>query len=147
MAAIKLDDSLFVNVDLDLRSRLDLQPLVDAFGDDIIDLWVGRVKRTYEAHLEVVWEPRHNPTSIILRFCKLVKDLPPSKRKLWDAAKSRSFDIGIEAPAKGKFYWSALSSEAIRAAAEVGAQIAITVYGPMKVAKRSRKTSESSSTK
>jgi hypothetical protein len=65
---------------------------------------------------------------------------------MWDAAKSRSFDIGIKAPAKGG-YWSAVSGEAVRAAAEVGAQIAITVYGPMNVAKQSRKAAKSATPK
>jgi hypothetical protein len=135
----KLDDSLFANVDLDIYSRTDLQPLVDALGDEVIDLWVGRVRRTYEAHLEVGWEPRKTPSSIILRFCTLIRGLPATKRKLWNAAKVKSFDIGVEAPESNRHYWSAVSPEAVRAAAEVGAQIAITIYGPMKVAKQSKK--------
>ncbi len=47
------------------------------------------------------------------------------------AAKSRSFDIGIEAPRQGTgpITGLLLVDEAIRAAAEVDAQIAICVYG------------------
>jgi hypothetical protein len=59
----------------------------------------------------------------------------------------RSFDIGIEAPGRNTYFWSAVSAEAVRAAAEVGAQIAITVYGPMKVMKPSRKATESALSK
>ncbi len=131
MATSKLDDSLFLNVDLDIYSKTDLRPLVDALGDSAIEMWVGRVRRTYEAHLEVGWEPRKTPSHIILRFCKLIRALPAKERKLWNAAKSKSFDIGIEAPKRNSHFWSAVSPEAVRAAAEVGAQIAITVYGPM----------------
>ncbi len=139
MAISKLDDSLFLNVDLDIYSKRDLQPLVDALGDSVIEMWVGRVRRTYEAHLEVTWEPRKTPSSIILRFCKLLNALPPAKRRLWNAAKTKSFDVGIEAPKRNRHYWSAVSPEAVRAVAEVGAQIAITIYGPMKVPKPKKK--------
>jgi len=68
-------------------------------------------------------------------FMNLIETLPRSKRRLWDSAKTRSFDVGIEAPAKNRHFWNAISHEAVRAAAGVGAQIAITVYGPMKTVK------------
>jgi len=145
MATSKLDDSLFANVDLDICSRTDLRPLVDAFGGKVIEMWAGRGRKNYEAHLEVTWEPRKTPSSVILRFCKLIRALPAKERKLWNAAKTKSFDIGIETPRRNSHYWSAVSPEAVRAAAEVGAQIAITVYGPVKVAKRPKKKRAASS--
>jgi hypothetical protein len=145
MTTSELDDSLFANVDLDIYSKTDLQPLVDALGDSVIEMWVGRVRRTYEAHLEVSWEPRKTPSSIILRFCKLINALPPTKRRIWNAAKTRSFDIGIDAPARNRRFWSTVSPEAVRAAAEVGAQIAITIYGPMRVPKQANKKRAASS--
>src|SRR5580658_2794620 len=128
----KLDKTSFLNVDLDIFSKADLRPFVDALGPRVIEMFVGKVKRTYEAHLELAWRRNQSPTSIILGFCKLVRALPRRARKLWDSAKIRSFDIGIEAPAKWRHFWGAISPEAVRAAAAVGAQIAITVYGPMK---------------
>ena len=132
----KRDESFFANVDLDIFSREDLRALVGAFGNKVIEMWVGKVRRTYEAHLELGWSKKQTPTAIILGFCKLIESLEPSKRQLWDAAKTKSFDIGIYAPTRNHYYWSAVSPEAVRAAAAVGAQIAITVYGPMKAAKR-----------
>lgn len=131
----KLDQSVFANVDLDLYSSEDLRPLVNAFGNKVIEMWVGKVRRTYEAHLEIGWTRKKNPTSIILKFCRLVESLKASDRKLWDAAKTKSFDIGIHAPTRNHHYWSAVSPEAIRATASVGAQIAFTIYGPMKPAR------------
>jgi hypothetical protein len=134
MAISRLDKTRFATVDLDIYSAADLRPLVDALGKRIIDLYVGRVKRTYEAHLELAWGRNQNPTSIILGFCRLIDPLPPAKRKLWDAAKTRSFDIGIASPVKRTHYWAAISPEAVKAAARIDAQIAITVYGPLKPA-------------
>lgn len=133
-----LDKTRFANVDLDIHSQIDLQPLVDALGKRIIELYVGRVRRTYEAHLELASGRNQTPTSIIIGLCKLIEALPPAKRKLWDSAKKKSFDIGISAPTRGTHFWGAVSPRAVRAAAEVGAQIAITVYGPMNPAKRPR---------
>jgi hypothetical protein len=138
MAQSILDKTLFLNVDLDIVSKSDLQPLVDAMGKDVFVLYVGRVRRHYEAHLE--WNGSHmppnsyqsSPESLILKFCKLVQRLNPDVRALWDSAKTRSFDAGISAPKRGNYYWTAIGSEAIRTAAEVGAQVGITVYGPMK---------------
>lgn len=149
MAMSKLDKDSFMNVALEIFSRSDLQPLAAAFGPSVRVFYLGKEFGLFKAYFypgERQRQPK-TPELGIVWYCKLVNALPPSKRKLWDAAKSRSFDIGIEAPAKGKYYWSAVSSEATRAAAEVGAQIAITVYGPMRVVKRSRRTSESSSAK
>jgi hypothetical protein len=135
MATSKLDTSLFCNVDLDIYSKSDLQPLVSAFGDKIIDLYVRRVRRAYEVHLELgAWKRNQTPSWVILGFCKLIKELPPEKRRIWNAAKTKSFDIGIAAPTKGSHYWSAVG-----AAADVGAQIAITVYAPMKVSSKPKK--------
>jgi len=118
-----------------------LQPLVAALGNSTIEMWVGRVRRAYEAHLELSGShlALRAPSSIILRLCKLVQALPPKERRLWNAAKTKSLDIGIEAPKRNRHYWSAVSPDAVRAAAEVGAQIAITIYGPMEVAKPKKK--------
>jgi hypothetical protein len=145
MTISKLDPSCFANVDLDIHSKSDLQPLVDGLGDEVIDLFVGRVRRTYEAHLELASGNNQTPTSIILGFCKIIRALPRSKRKIWDSAKSRNFDIGIHAPVRNHHYWSAVSTEAVRAAAELNAQIAVTVYGPMRLTrpKASRKANAS----
>jgi len=132
----KLDESAFANVDLDIFSSEDLQPLVEAFGNKVIEMWVGKVRRTYEAPLELGWSNKQTPTSVILGFCRLIESLKPSKRKLWDNSKTRSFDIGLHAPTRNHHYWSAVSADAVRAAAAVGAQIAITVYGPMKAANK-----------
>lgn len=147
VSASNLDKTRFMNVDLDIHSKLDLRPLVSALGEKISENYVGRVRRTHEAHLELAWRHNQTPTSIILGFCKLIEALPRSERKLWDSAKTRSFDIGIESPERNTYFWSAVSPEAVRAAADVGAQIAITVYGPMKVVKGARKSTKAALSK
>lgn len=134
-----LDETLFRNVDLDIYSQSDLQPLVTALGDHVIDLYVGRVRRTYEAHLELNYRRGQTANSVILGFCKLINRLPPMERTLWNRAKIRSFDIGIDVPKRDRHFWIAVSPEAVQAAAETGAQIAITVYGPLRSAPKPKK--------
>lgn len=54
--------------------------------------------------------------------------LPPAARALWDGATRRTFDIGIDS---GLTPWATqwrLSSTTLRQAADVGADIVITVY-------------------
>lgn len=121
--------SQFLNVDLDIYSTRDLRPLVAAIESKVIVLHVGKHNRTWEAHLELNnfhLDPR-KPDTGIRRFCKLIQKLPPEAQDIWNAAKIRRFDIGIDS-AKGQDYWCALTPETLMAAAELRAQIAVTVY-------------------
>jgi hypothetical protein len=116
------------NVDLDIRStKMDLQPLVSALGKKVIVLDVQRFKRTYYARLEPYWTAK-DPNAAIRGFCKLIASLPHAEREAWDTAKIREFDIGIQArnhPCSVNF---ALTAETVKAAAELGARISVTVY-------------------
>lgn len=126
------DDSIFLGIILDVFSQSNLQPLNNAFKDKVTRNGFDKVRRTYHAHFELPWSQQRRPTpsSIILKFCKLIRSLPTAERRLWDAAKFKSFDIGLDEPGKGRGYWGFVSAEAVQAAAEVGARIAFTVYGP-----------------
>jgi hypothetical protein len=134
----KLNMISFLNVDLEVFSKSDLQSLVAALGSKVHVHYLGKEFGLFKAYLDLALQPK-TPESGILRYCKLVQKLPPSERSIWNAAKSRSFDIGIEAPKRGSHYWTAVGADAVRAAAEVGAQIAISVYSPMGTARPPKK--------
>jgi hypothetical protein len=119
----------FLNVDLEIFSRLNLEPLVAALGKKVTTLYLGLEFGLNRAVLEVSGRPK-SPDFAILSFCKLIRSLPPRELALWSAAKARTFDVGIESPAKGRTYWSPISAKAVSAAAEINARIAITVYNP-----------------
>jgi hypothetical protein len=125
----------FLNVDLEIFSRSKLEPLVKAFGKRVLTLYLGPEFGLNKAVLEISGQPESSEFCI-LRFCELIRSLPPRKRALWNAAKSRTFDIGIEAPKPGHTYWSPISARAIRAAAEANARIAISIYNAKKRARR-----------
>jgi hypothetical protein len=134
------DDTIFLGIILDIFSKSDLEPLGRALGDKVSRKTFDRFKRTHHALFELPWSPRQTPSSIILKFCKLIRTLPPSEKNIWESAKSKSFDIGFDEPKEGHGYWGFVSAEAIQAAAQVGARVAFTLYGsPIEPVKPSKK--------
>jgi hypothetical protein len=124
-------DTHFLNVDLDIYSTCDLQPLLTALGTTVIVLQIGRIKRTYGAHLEVA-KLTKNADATIREFCSLIKCLPRPERQLWNAAKIRDFNIGIQARLQPFCTEFALEAETVRATSELGARIVFSVYAPEK---------------
>jgi hypothetical protein len=139
MKVTKTKDSHFLNVDLVIYSKSDLKPLVDAMGRNIIELHVGRVRRSYHAYLEISGMPR-SAESAIRGFCRVIQKLPRPARKLWESARLRRFDIGIDSVPRGT-YWFEISKEAVAEAAKLNATIALTVYGKLQRAKLAKKAS------
>lgn len=97
----------FLNVDLDIFSRARLDPIVDAFGEKVFVLHVGKWGRRYSAHFELSGSGIHPPPAshnrvakeadrLVQRFVGLVKQLPRPARQLWNKADSREFNVGIE---------------------------------------------------
>ena len=118
----------FLNVDLDLWSRSSLDPLIKAFGRKIIALHMGKDGREYRAHLELASES-DNPDVALRRFVKLVEELPRPAKTLWNRARVREFNIGIQSAAKPHSFEMRLKDATVRAVARVNAQIGMTVYG------------------
>ena len=121
----------FLNVDLDIHSKSNLEPLVTVMGQKIAVLFVGRIKRTYQAHLELRGSGlSESADSVILGFCALIRALPKAAVQLWNSAKVRDFNIGVQAAMQPHAYEIALAPETIKAAAVVNARIVLTVYAP-----------------
>lgn len=121
------EKTTFLNVDLDIWSASDLQPLVDGFGARVYLLHAAREKRTYWVLLELSGQPK-SADSCIRRFCALIRALPRAQRTLWNKAKRRDFNIGIAAAHEPSLSEFALSEETVKAAAALGARIVLTVY-------------------
>jgi hypothetical protein len=125
------DDSIthFLNVDLHIYSRSNLQPLVDAFGEKVIDLQNERVRGLYWVVLEENLSRRGSPTvdRTIRRLCRLIRALTPAQRRLWNKATRRDFNVGIQSDVEGNTFQ--IEAETVKAAAAAGARIVITVYG------------------
>lgn len=117
----------FLNVDLDVYSRANLEPLVTAFGDRVSVMNVGRKKRIYEAHLELAKIVK-NADEAVQGFGTLIEALPRSARKLWDKAKIRDFNIGVCAAMQPYSYELALSNKSVEIASRLKARIVFTIY-------------------
>jgi len=73
------EETRFLNVDLDIISRVPLNAVVEAFGKMAFVLYVGRRGRLYSAHVEMSDSGyRDNAEQLIQRLAKLVKKLPPT---------------------------------------------------------------------
>jgi hypothetical protein len=125
------DATHFLNVDLDLHSKTDLEPLVSALGRKVLKLHVGRIGLTYCVHLEVERRTK-DADSTIRAFCALIKSLPSSERELWNAATKRDFNIGVQAGTHPFSHEIVLASETVKSASELCARIVFTVYAPEK---------------
>ncbi len=120
----------YLNVDLDLWARFDLQPLVDALARDTTVMNVGpRPGGQHFASLEVA---RRTTTAdaTIRAFAKLIAKLPRRARFDWNRARLRSFNIGIQAGSEPYAFELHLAPETITTAAALDARITITVYRP-----------------
>lgn len=116
----------FVNVDLEVEFRADPTALIEALEPRAMLLHVQRVGRLHRATFELLPDPKDSATAI-RRFVALIEKLPPPARALFDRARSRAFDIGVEVSAK-KTVAVQISTREVRNAARVNAAIAVTAY-------------------
>jgi hypothetical protein len=119
----------FLNVDLEIASRRDLQPLVNILGQNVIVLYKGCDRRTHRAHLELFGTAK-TADAAIRRFCDLLDRLPKPARALWNSAKERDFNIGVQAAMQPRSYEIALAQETVAAMAALKARIVFTLYAP-----------------
>jgi hypothetical protein len=125
----------FLNVDLEVRGREDLQWLIDEFGEDVVNLHHGQIQGYFIATFEsgVV---RGDPDALIGYFCNLVENLPAEARQKWDRLFSKVFDLGYDSGLGPKSWQSDLRPETVEAVARAGASLRITIYpasGPRSV--------------
>jgi hypothetical protein len=127
MPTTDVSNTHFLNVDLDIHSKRDLQQLVEHLRPKVIVLFVGKVRRKYEAHLEVAGATK-TPDQTIRALCRLIGNLPKAERKIWDAAAVRSFSIGVQAVIGSSVQDFKVRQETVTAVSEIGGEIVLTVY-------------------
>lgn len=123
------EETQFINVDFDIRSKSDLGPLLAALGEQVCASCNKLGPRTYWVHGDLSSAPE-SADAAIRSLSSLINELPPTPRKLWDKATTREFDIGVEAAMQPFCYEMVLSAEAVDAAAKLNARIRFTVYAP-----------------
>jgi hypothetical protein len=127
-SSYRTEDAHFLNIDLDVRSRRSLGPLVAAWP------W---------AYQPLVKVGRPNSHWLILnagilaktaevtarRLLDHIEDLRGDARRCWRGAHRRTFDIGLQAGGPGTCFEDVrLTTRTLRRIASAGAQLQITVY-------------------
>ena len=121
----------YVNVDLDVYSRVALDGFVQALGDEAFVLYVGGRRRQYEAHVEL--ELSHMAMSAdetIVGLTRLIQGLPRVHRKTWDSAQRREFNVGIEAGVEPHGFELRLHPRTLKAMTDLRGSLVVTVYAP-----------------
>jgi hypothetical protein len=125
----------YLNVDLEIRSRSSLMPLVDALRPRLLVLHAGRIRGTFFASFEISGTTLP-PDMAIRRLARALSDQPPRIQRLWKEARDRVFDIGLEMKARPSTFALALRPGTVKTIARLNARVAITLYPH---AKRQRK--------
>jgi hypothetical protein len=122
-------DIAFLNVDLDVESKVPLTPLVAAFGDDVVVLHQGESRGLYTLSCEAANSGcGKDAESIIGSLCEVVENLPEDCRQIWDQCCSRVFDIGYDSGDSPRCFRSVIHPQTIQRVASLGAAIMVTIY-------------------
>lgn len=136
------EDFQFLNVDLEIESGEDLQPLLDELGKRVMVLYHQGFSDGHDhANLEISSPPSlpdiyrkdkeelvGGADILIAAFCRLIKGMSSASRKIWNTCHRKEFDVGFECGNTGKSYQTVISTETIRQCGEIDAAIRLTVY-------------------
>jgi len=117
----------FLNVDLEITSKYDLQPLVQRLGRKVHVHYVGRDRGKYSARLEIAKDTK-TADSTIRALCRLIEALPEAERSMWNAAIVRSFSIGIQAGPQPNPCDFVIRPQTLRVVSDLAAEIVFTIY-------------------
>jgi hypothetical protein len=122
----KTEAALFLNIDLDIRSRESLAALAAAWP------WAQR-PRQLNGRTNTRWlilSPRGNPRTAeaaVRLLLAHIADLPRSARECWNRATTRTFDIGVQAGPIA-FEGVQLDAATLRSISAIGGRVQVTVY-------------------
>jgi hypothetical protein len=122
-----MEDIRYLNVDLLIKSREDLTPIVKEFGDDVLVLSNEKVGEFHYAYFEISGS-HAGPNEDIEYFCSLIEGLEEENRKLWENSFYRIFDVGYESGTSKNSFSSDLREPVLKRLAEANASIRVTIY-------------------
>jgi hypothetical protein len=120
-----------MNIDLDVRSRRSLAPLVAAWPWSYQPLIAeGRPDPRW-----LILNPRgvgkHTAEAAAKDLLQHIESLRGSARACWKQARRRTFDIGVQAGGRGRAFDEVrLTADTLKRVAAAGAHIQVTVYPP-----------------
>lgn len=119
-------ETVFLNVDVDVRSASSLEPLARELAQraSIHDSPDPENKRWLHF---APYSPK-TAEAAVREIVALIDALSPTARRLWNRAKRRTFDIGIQGGVTPHSSGFALSAKAVAAITRLGGDVIITVY-------------------
>ncbi len=136
------EDFHFINIDLEIKSLKNLQPIIEELGDKVFVLfndkpfqnsdeyWLSLEIRDYDTYQNFDDEKQEiGGVDIILSaFCNLLEGLSVNSKKLWERCHQKEFDVGFACGNTEKSYHTTIKSETLQRIAKLGATIHFTVY-------------------
>jgi hypothetical protein len=121
----------FLNVDLEVSSRKELQELLHALGQGVVILHTRSFRQRHLAAIEVASQRPRTADAVIAEFARIIDSLPRLALRQWKQATSRVFNVGIESIPATSPSETRLSAETVATVARLGGTIVITSYaGP-----------------
>ena len=119
----------FLNVDLEIESSEDLQPLIDDLGENVSVLHHGDNGSGFNfVSFEVKPSGERDVDGIISSFCLYIENLSPEAKLIWDKCYSKKFDAGFQSGDFPRSYQTEIRADTINRISGIGASIVITVY-------------------
>lgn len=118
----------FLNVDLELVSTGDIDPLLAHWSDEMVTLRDSTADGRRVVWIELGRDPQDADIGI-REFARLVEALPVSLRERWDACADRCFNVGVQGGGDSGATAFRISENTIRALATMSARLELTVYG------------------
>ena len=124
-----LEDPSFLNIDLDVRSRRSLAPLVAAWPSSYQPLMEQERRDSRWLILNPRSVRKLSAEAAAKQLLRDVEKLSGAARRCWMQAHRRTFDIGVQAGGPGRAFEDVrLSPETLGRIAAAGASIQVTVY-------------------
>lgn len=126
-----MEPAQFLNIDLEVRSRRSLAPLVKAWPWVYQPATAGRAPSPNPRWILInSWERGKTAEAVAKNLLRHIERLRGEARRSWKGASSRVFDIGVQAggPERRAFEEVKLTPDTLRRIAAVGGVIKMTVY-------------------
>ena len=138
------DETRFLNVDVDVWGRANLQPLVAALGNNVLVHYVGAEGSEQTAHFSLTSAHGKSADTIVRQLVALIEKLPRSARQLWNHARARDLNVGIQAGVTPYSHEIAFHQRTLDLVARVQGRIVITTYAvPARTPRAVRNASKS----
>ena len=117
----------FMNVDLEIRSISKLEPIIEAFGERVMVVYYGPGEGRKRFLSVECARGYKSPDKTIHALCKIVEELPPAPRRIWDRAHA-VFDVGYGLRSNERSSGFSLRPDTLQRVARLGAFLGVTYY-------------------